>query len=162
MNTSQIHQKALILFIALTTFSLILFANLDLISFDRSFYYNKFEQYGIYTKFEDDKALVDSEFENVLSYLEHKSNTLETPFYNDREKLHLEDVKQLIFIEKLILKISVILIILLGSYLFYTKNLHIFFKGLIAGSVGLIGFILLLLIAAIVNFKNTFIIFHKG
>jgi len=161
MNTSQIQQQALLLLIAIATFSSILFANLDIISFDRSFYYDKFEQYGIYSKFDNNKTLVDSEFENVLSYLEGNQNNIESSFYNDREKQHLEDVKQLFLIERLILIISVIMIILLGSYLFYTKNLQFFFKGIIAGSAGLIGFILLLFIAAILNFKSAFIIFHK-
>lgn len=161
MDISQIPQKALLLIIALATFSLILFANLNLISFDRSFYHEKFEQYGVYNKFENNKILVDTEFEYVLSYLEGKKNNIESNFYNDKEKRHLEDVKQLFLIERLILKISMIMIILSGLYLFYIKKLHIFLKGIIVGSAGLIGSILLLLIAAIVNFQSAFIIFHK-
>lgn len=154
-------EKVLVAVIAIVIISLILFVNLDNISFDRSFYHSKFEKYGIYERFNDNKSLIDTEFSKVLGYLEGNQNRIESGFFNSKEKQHLKDVKGLFEIERNIIKFNIILFIILILFLCYIKRVDILLKGIMLGSCILIGIIVLLSIFIIFDFNSSFIIFHR-
>ena len=154
-------EKIILAGAAITLVFIILFTSLQIISFNRSFYREKFDQYGVYTEFEGNKTLVDNEFDYVLSYLEGSEKEIKSTFYNEKEKRHLKDVKQLFQTASVLLWLSIGLLVMLGFYLLRTKQMSVLLRGLILGSASLLGLNLLLLVSVILQFNASFVVFHQ-
>ena len=142
-------------------FFLILTISLFLLSFNTSFYKKEFSRYHVYEQFTEPQTKIDQEFSYVLSYLQGKTTTLETPFFNEKEKIHLNDVKELYTFARIILYISLFLFLLLSFFLFKNKQPLLFFQGITYGSIFLLLFFFILFIFVLVNFEKTFTLFHK-
>src|SRR3989344_7679184 len=82
---------------------IILFSSLVNI-FNASFYENKFRENGAYEKFGEEAYIANSE---VFDYFVFESR-LETDFFNEKEKKHLEDVRNLFIIGYALLLLSLI------------------------------------------------------
>lgn len=154
-------EKIILAVVAITLVFTVLFTSLQIISFNRLFYQEKFDQYGVYTEFEGNKTLVDNEFDYVLSYLEGSEKEIKSTFYNEKEKRHLKDVKQLFQTARVLLWLSIGLLVMLGFYLLRIEQMSVLLRGLILGSASLLGLILLLLVSVILQFNASFVVFHK-
>ncbi|MBI2107309.1 DUF1461 domain-containing protein [Candidatus Woesearchaeota archaeon] len=121
--------------------------------FNNEFYSQKFEQNGAYDTFGKDK--VDEVNSQVFEYFLLKNN-LETDFFDNREKKHLEDVRFL-FIAGYILLFLTFIVLILFIY-FYRKDL--FNLLLISGIFGLF-FVTFVVILSLTDFDFLFIAFHK-
>lgn len=137
------------LFLILTGFRFVVF--------DREFYSNEFAKYGVYDQLGKDTA--DSNSNELIGYLAGK-NELNTDFFNDREKTHLLDVKELIKQALFTFNIIGIIILLPISYLIVNKRFNEL--GNVAFFSGITTLILLILfIGAIAyDFDKLFLGFH--
>ncbi len=145
--------------IALAVLFLIILAPLYLISFNKNFYKREFEKYSVYESFSENKSFIDNQFEDVLSHLQGKTNFPETNFYNEKEKAHLKDVKKIYALVRWILFLSVLAV--LSFVLIERKDGDLILKGIKYGSVSAFIFIIILLVAVLINFEQVFVLFHK-
>ena len=125
--------------------------------FDLDFYEKEFGKNNIYEHFSKDT--VELEVNNLFNYFINNKE-LTTNFFNQKEKIHLKDVKNLINSS---IKLLFILIISSFSVLIYyykTKKLNIFFNSLIFGSILTMFFIIILFLGMISNFNSLFVNFH--
>ena len=137
----------------------IILAGFRIIIFNQSLYKEEFYKYKIYKDFNSDD-IVDKNLYLLISYLRGKDPALETDFFNEREKLHLADVKSLIKNLRLFLYILLGFIILIFLYLSYNGEYNTLLKSLISGSVLAISIIILLYLLSLTDFGSVFMYFH--
>jgi len=123
--------------------------------YSNSFYYSEFEKNLVYQKF--DKETVNSANKELLDYFQNK-NYLKSAFFNEREKFHLKDVKQLIETVILIFN-SLVIIFTLSLYYLYYNNIAIT-KPLIMSSTASILILIIFGILSLFNFSEVFLKFH--
>ena len=136
-------------------------------SFDKDFYKKEFSKYNIYNDLKSYN--IDGINNDVLDYLQFEKNDelIENDFFNDREKTHLLDVKNLIQTLFNIYYFSIILIILLIIILIVLLNFNLRNIGEKLLIILTIGSFLTLLDAALffilssLNFEFAFDLFHK-
>lgn len=143
-----------ILLIILLPLTVILF-NFKLMAFNLDFYQQEYLKLGVYDKFSEED--VNKNTILLIDYLNDRNNNLETDFFNEKEILHLKDVKNLIQTAYLLFYISLILVILLIFYFIYTKNYLLSSSSFIYGGALTILIILILFLS---NFNNLFTNFH--
>ena len=85
--------------------------SLAIVSLNGEFYKNEFKKYNIYNKFDEKKEEIDNEFILVLDYVKWKEDNLESDFFNQKEKAHLFDVRNLICLFESIFIISLAVMI---------------------------------------------------
>ena len=132
----------IIIFIPLITFRFLVF-NLD-------FYEKEFTKLNVYDKFPKETA--DENIKELISYLKNK-DSLETDFFNEKEKQHLIDVKNLInkAISLFYLTLFLLIIFLILNY----KSLS---KPFLYSGVSII---ILIIILLFLDFNQAFLNFHK-
>jgi len=155
-----------ILMILIVPFIIYLY-NFNSTAFNKDLYKEEFSKYNVYNNLKDyDIEKINND---VLTYLkfEKKNELIENDFFNEREKIHLLDVKDLIQTILNIYYFSMILIILLVITLiiFLKFNFRIIVKKLLL--ISIIGNLLTLLDAVMFfllsnfNFDFVFDSFHK-
>jgi integral membrane protein (TIGR01906 family) len=88
----------LILFFLIISAPLLIFSSsLKAVAFDKEYYFGKFDELNVYGSFDEDKETVDKEAETVLDYLKTQEiKEIDSSFFNEKEKTHLVEVKDLI------------------------------------------------------------------
>jgi integral membrane protein (TIGR01906 family) len=132
---------------------LIITLNFKLISLNQSFYQKEFSRLNVYDKIPD----ADKHALNLINYLKGKEEL--NSFFNEKEKLHLLDIKNLIQYAFLLFYISLILVILFLIYLIYTKDYKIILNSIFIASLFTL-LITLILSLTLINFNNSFTRFH--
>lgn len=149
----------LILVVGIT--NIIIFSPLLAYSFDKTFYKSEFNRYNIYNRFEVKPKIIDAEFEKVIDYVNDDSKEINSNFFNKKEKTHLKDVKEIFSFIKNQIIMYFVLVIMIISYLIYTKQKKELIKGLKLSfyfSAGIVG---VLITSILINFQQTFILMHK-
>ncbi|MDO5714865.1 MAG: TIGR01906 family membrane protein [Tissierellia bacterium] len=127
-------------------------------SSNQEYYFEKFEENNISQVTGKTKAELNHIGKDLIKYLKTGENNLLEKYFNQREILHMEDVYQLMVLNKMIWYIFLIFIIP-GFYVFY--RLGGTWKELFVSNLFLL-FLLLLFFGIIsLNFSKAFIIFHK-
>jgi len=148
----------LLILIILNTITIIYLANFRYYVFYENYYKKQFEQNNIYSKLPQ----ADLALNNLFLFFNGKDN-IDNDFFNENERSHLQDVKELI--NKVIvifyfLVFSEILLVFLLYHLAKKRfKKHIKFVLLYSGSIILITSIIFYLFSN--NFNNLFIIFHE-
>ena len=135
---------SLVLLIITLSFKLYIF-NFDL-------YQKEFIKYNIYEKIPD----ADKNALNLINFMNNKEEL--NDFYNEDEKLHLQDVKELYKNLNLIFYITLILTILFLIYFIYNKNFKMIYSSFLISS--LILFIIILMFF-VFDFNYLFEKFHE-
>lgn len=138
-------------FVAFLIPFLVLLLSFRLVVFDADFYKSEFEKHGIYEKFDKE---ADSAVENLIAYM--KSNISLSDFFNEREKLHMADVKAIV--QKLFISLYILSCIILLSLLY---NRTYFFKSLFYGGILTLIVTPLFFIFAYTSFDFLFYKFHE-
>lgn len=149
--------SVLIIAILLPFFILILSLNLHI--YNDKFYINEFEKNNVYDAIDKNNVL--DNYRILMEYFKGKNN-LDESFFNEKEKAHLLDVRQLITTTRSLFYLSLATLIFATSYLAYKRKFNELVAGMLTGSI--IGILLLLLLFLIVsiNFNFAFIAFHLG
>lgn len=139
-------------FVAFLIPFLILLFSFRLVVFDDDFYKSEFEKYDVYERF--DKETADSAVENLISYM--KSDVPLSDFFNEKEKLHMVDVRDIM--QKLFLLFYILFSVVVINFLFNKKS---FFKTLLFGGIITLIIILLFFILSYTSFDFIFYKFHE-
>ncbi|MDD5254012.1 MAG: TIGR01906 family membrane protein [Candidatus Nanoarchaeia archaeon] len=124
--------------------------------FNLKFYEKEFIKNNVYDKFGKEQTL--EQTNNLIDYFNGKYKVLGGDFFNDKEKVHLEDVKFLINLATSLFYLSFLAIVLYVIFLFKTDQKEKLRASISAASF-LIIFVVLLLIFS--NFSALFLDFHK-
>ena len=87
-------EKLIFVFLIISIPFIILGFNFKLLVFDLDFYEKEFVKNNVFDEF--GKEIVDENSLLLIDYLKDDKKELDTDFFNEREKLHLVDVKDLI------------------------------------------------------------------
>ena len=125
-----------------------------------SFYKTEFVKYNIYNKFTNFD--IDKINENVINYLKNNEFNLVDTFFNNKEKEHLKDVRDLFIVFNKLFKLFLIVFVaiiftLLLSKISYQNLTTLILNSFIAGSIICIGLILTLGLLIYFDFDNIFI-----
>jgi len=132
---------------------LIITLNFKLLALNQNFYQKEFDKLNIYNKIpEADKNAL-----NLINYIKDREQL--NSFFNEKERLHMKDVKGLIQEISLLFYISLILTILLLIYFIYAKNYKIILNSIFLSSLLTI-IIILILSLSLINFDISFTKFH--
>lgn len=112
---------------------------------------------NFYEKYSQDKSFF-KQANNVYLFLKDKSDLIED--FNQSEKSHLEDVKQIFSFTKWVFLVSTIFLIFSSLIFIYKKKYYIFFKSISNWSVLSLIFSILILLFLLYNFNYSFDIFH--
>lgn len=146
----QLNKLLKILFV-ISLVLLIITLNIKLLALNFDFYKKEFSKLNVYEKIPDaNKPAL-----NLINYYKNKEEL--NNFFNDKEKLHLKDVKELIRKGNLLFYSSLVLSVLLLIYFIYTKNYKTIYSSFLISSLILIIFILVIFLT---NFQDLFIKFH--
>ncbi len=143
----------LILLIPLSIYTL----NFRLLLFDSDFYSSEFEKHGVYTEL--GKEVTDSVNSEVLGYF--NGGSLETEFFDAREKSHLADVKSVLSNVSITSLTSSILLVILLSFMIYSGMKKQISFTLIGGGAFTILAGILVLISSMINFNIPFTLIHR-
>ena len=165
------YKKSLLLVISIVMVFLIpmilyLF-NFNSVAFDKNFYKKEFSKYNVYTNLNNYN--VEKINDDVLNYLKFEKNNelINNNFFNDREKLHLLDVKNLIQKTFVVYYFSLILFLLFFVILIFLLNFDYkviverFFVIMFFGSLLTLLDAFLFFILSNINFNFVFDFFHK-
>ena len=131
---------------------LVLFTNFKLYSLNFNYYQKEFTKLNVYNNIpEADKHAL-----NLINYMNNKEEL--SNFFNEQEKLHLQDVKYLINLAFIIFYLVLILTLIFLMYFIYKKKYLIILDSLIIS--GLIIF-LLQFVFLVTNFSSNFVLFHE-
>ncbi|MBL7054689.1 DUF1461 domain-containing protein [Candidatus Woesearchaeota archaeon] len=136
--------------------------NFNNTSFNENFYKKEFEKHGVYDKLDDYD--IENVNKDVLDYLKNRDNSLKGhDFFNEREKEHLEDVKDLIQIILFIFYFSIILffvlfliLVILNKKIIKNVGIIFFFGGILTVLDAIIFYLWVKL-----NFRFAFDLMHK-
>jgi len=135
---------------------IIILTNFSLLAFNQDYYEEQYTKNGIYNKIP--KEQVDEATRQLISYLRN-GNEIRGDYFNEKEKQHLRDVRQIIKTLIIALYISILFaaIIIIAGLIKDKKALGM---ALIAGGL-LTTLLIVALFFLLTNFENTFIKFHE-
>lgn len=135
---------------------IILLANFSFLAFNERYYEKQYIKNGVYSQIS--KEQVDEATKQLISYL-RDGKELQGDYFNEKEKQHLKDVRNLI---KILLIIFGILIITGATIIVISlkENKRVLGKSLIIGGVLTI-LVIALLFLLLTNFEYAFIKFHE-
>ena len=149
--------KILYIIAIINLFNIIIIAPLYFISFNENYYFNYFEKYDLYDNINANEEQIQGNFSQVLNYVKGNINNIEIGMFNEREILHLKDVRNLFHFGNLLLAIHAFLLIIIFSYLNKEFILDILKKT----SIFCLSFLGLVTLSSLIDFSTTFIIFHE-
>ncbi|MFC1742305.1 DUF1461 domain-containing protein [Nanoarchaeota archaeon] len=162
----------LTIILILSTAVMIYLSNINAIAFDQHFYEDEYKKLNIYDRFSNTTD-IDNETAFLISYLESGEGTIQSDFYNEKERIHMVEVRDLFRKVKIILDIAVILsaisaILLIMSVQRYASsldNIKDYLKttisNILIGIGAAVDGIAVLLGILSISFTSSFIHFHR-
>jgi integral membrane protein (TIGR01906 family) len=133
---------------------LIITLNFKLLALNFNFYQKEFFKLNVYEKIPD----ADKNALNLINYLNGKEQL--NNFYNEKEKMHLQDVKDLLNKLSLLFYISLIFSLSFLIYFIYKREYKLIFNSFFIASLSVI-IIIFISLLIFVNFDKFFIKFHE-
>ncbi len=140
--------KTIILIVALIL--VVFLGNFRLLLFNDIFYEKEFDKLNVYEKIPKEEAIKNT---NILLEKIHYNTPIETDFFNEKEKQHMDDVQNLMQKAFFLLSISVIAVIIFS--ILNIKRLSTPF--IISGTI----IILLVIFSSLINFDKVFLQLHE-
>jgi integral membrane protein (TIGR01906 family) len=129
---------------------------------DETFFNREFSKLNVYADFQNE-SLVNAKNQEIIGYIQGNVKNLDAQFFNQKERLHLQDVKNIFLDLRLIYFLAIFLGgIILGEMVWKSKiNKNKLFKILIAIVSGEILLVAILAAIVFLNFEKAFILFHQ-
>jgi integral membrane protein (TIGR01906 family) len=162
MKHKELSEKIIVITFSIAIFIIIILGSLNMMIFNKEFYYREYSKSGIYKNLPTD---VDARnvTNNVLKYFR---NTAELGYFTEDEKSHMRDVKDLIHVMQIIYYSAAALSIGLFYYCYrrFRHDKYHFIKILsnilLYSSIAAATFMILIFLASVFNFEIVFRIFH--
>nr|WP_300002267.1 TIGR01906 family membrane protein [Tissierella sp.] len=150
---------AIIMVIAVSLTLLVL--SIEIGSYNKEFFMDKYKEYRITEVTGKSLDELEPITENLILYLKGGDNSLLMPHFNEREILHMEDVRDLFDLARMIKYISIALII--GGFVYFWKKKDFLLpaKTLLYGLFSNHLLFILMGILAYKDFNKYFTYFHK-
>lgn len=107
-----------------------------------------------------DENLAALQAQDVYGYLNHNQDQL-TFTYTEKERLHLADIKNIIFLFKIITLVLIILTIASWILIYLASGLDRLIKDIFWSNIFSLAFYLALIIAMMLYFDQLFLLFHQ-
>jgi len=112
----------LVVLLAISTASMIYLSSIEDVAFDHDLYLDKFDEYEVQLHFYPYTNLT-NESKVLIDYLENGAGEIDSNFYNEKEKIHLVEVRGLFWWVRVLLNASVVLsIISMFLLLFFVRR----------------------------------------
>jgi integral membrane protein (TIGR01906 family) len=176
MEKEVLHKlvTVLVILLALSTTVMIYLSNAKAIALDQDIYEKEFDKYNIHQRFNTTTNLT-KETTTLITYLESGDGTIQSDFFNQKEKTHLVEVRDLFKLLTLVLNIIVIisavsLFLLLISLRHFsallthaqgTEYVKRLISNLLIGIGAAVDAIAVLFAVMAFTFTSSFILFHK-
>ena len=97
-----------------------------------------------------------------FQYTRTGENGEEILYFHDYEEAHMQDVRGLIRLDMVLMKVSFALAVLSAAAGFLMKAGEPFCRGILAGLRVMLGLVFVLLVWALIDFEGLFVTFHKA
>ncbi len=151
----NLNKKALIIIFCIFAVLMYLSSSIRITAFDEKMYRAFFTAKNTY----DDLPDADERAGNLINYLKGKEE-LNAAFFNEKEILHMKDVKSLFLLGFITLLISMAVLLSIAVFAFVKRDIDLLWKCTFFGGVSGISFAVLLFLLSL-NFDVFFILFHK-
>lgn len=141
--------------------NIIIIGSLFAVSMDNGFYKSEFDKYNVYRNFNQDREKIDSEFSDVLGYVKGDEVQLDMAFFNEKEKQHLYDVRNLFSFARYVLIISIVIVLISSMALYRLGERMEMQKAIIFGASLCILLTVIAAVSSLFDFNSAFIAFHK-
>jgi len=135
----------------------IVFVSLNVHIYNEDFYFSEFEKNGVYDEIGKEQVL--ENYDLLMGYFKNENN-LKDSFFNEKEKWHMKDVKNLILRAKYLLYALTFILALTLLYFLIRKDFRTALNGMIYGGIATAAIIGLMLAIASINFPVMFLQFH--
>jgi len=151
--------------IVILSFSIPLFLLLKSVeynAFNKELYLKLYKQYGVLEVTGRSLEQLDSITEDIFGYLkDEKDETVMKPYFNEREILHMIDVKNLFQYGFILKNIFILISVLALGMLLLGKKYRSLGKALFFGPLLWVGSMFIFLLLAMSNFNKYFTYFHE-
>ena len=151
-------EKFVFIFLVVSTPLVIMGFNFILLFFDYDFYEKEFVRNGVYDKFGEE--VVDETSLLLINYLRDDREYLDTDFFNEDEKLHLRDVKNLINNFLFLFYVTLILFSFSVLSLIYLRKYDKLAYSFIFGATLTVVLLLIFILFGMIDFNYLFVKFH--
>jgi integral membrane protein (TIGR01906 family) len=141
--------------------NIIIIGSLFVVSMDNGFYKSEFNKYNVYGNFNQDKEKIDAEFSDVLDYVKGHDTKLDMSFFNEKEKQHLNDVRDLFSFARYVLIFSLILVLVSSVALYRMDGKAEIMRSALFGASFCIILTIIAAVSSLFDFNSVFIAFHK-
>jgi integral membrane protein (TIGR01906 family) len=162
MKHKKTHERIIIITFSIALFIVIIFGSLNLMIFNKDFYYKEYSKNGVY-----ESLPVNIDAENVTDdIIKYFRSSAELQYFNEDEKSHMADVKGLIRLMQFMYYGAAVLIVCLFYYCYrkFKDDRYAFIKvltkSLLYSSIASIAFLVILFLMAVYSFNFLFTIFH--
>jgi len=155
--------------LAVTIPVLIVSTTVQIYSHSADLYKAGFDKYRISQRTGISNAQLDQVARQMVDYFGGKSNTPQVmvtkrgeqqPLYNEKELVHLEDVRNIVLLFTVLQIISIVLFIGLAVYLYLNSGLPGVLRGIQIGAIVMAVLTGVLIVWALIDFDSLFLLFH--
>jgi integral membrane protein (TIGR01906 family) len=166
-QSKNIIKNIIIILFTIVLFVIIIFGSLNMMIFNKDFYYKEYAKNGVYLELSGDKAVGEEIAQNVTeNVIKYFRNTEELKYFTETEKSHMTDVKNLIRLMQFIYYSAAVLSIILFFYCYkkFKDDKYMFIKilakSLLYSSIVAGAFLILMFLMSIFSFDFLFTTFH--
>ena len=170
MHKSKIHNNIIIILFSIILAIIILFGSMNIIIFDKDFYYREYTKNDVYSKIstnnQNNNTAVDIAHNATINIIDYFHDDAELKYFTNDEKKHMADVKILINLMTTIYYAAVVLSIILFVYCYvaFKKDKFMFVKiitrAILYSSIFLIISLLIIFLLSVFYFELLFVLFH--
>jgi len=167
MKNTNWHNKTIIGVFSVTLFIIIIFGSLNLMIFNKDFYYKEYSKNNVYEKISNNKTIAIDTTKNITTnIMKYFRSNAELEYFTNTEKNHMSDVKSLINIMQVVYYCAAVISIILFFYCYYTfkkegvKFIRIITKSVLYSSIAAIIFLVSLFVMSVFYFNLLFMMFH--
>jgi len=168
-DKKNIHDKSLIILLAVALFVIIIFGSLNVMIFNKDFYIKEYSKNHVYEKLSSDPVIADEIARNATDDLTRyfrSYDNKELRYYTPTEMDHLKDVRGLIHTMQFIYYGAALVSIAIFLYCYQKfkddrlEFIRILAKTLLYSSIAAMAFLVAIFLLCVFQFDLTFTIFH--
>jgi len=147
----------------------IISSTVNIITTSMDLYRYDFARYGISNVTHISNVQLEDAAKMMIKYFNAQSDTPQvtvtkngkpSPLYNNKELIHLEDVRKITDIFRVLQVVSIILLFACGLLLYFKDSVTSLITGLKNGAIIALGFTGILVVWALIDFDSLFLAFH--
>lgn len=167
MKTNKWHNKTIIGIFSITLFIIIIFGALNLMIFNKDFYYKEYAKNNVYDKISDNGPIaVDTTRNITTNIMKYFRSGEELQYFTSLEQSHMKDVKKVINNMQTIYYCASLIAVMLFFYCYYhfkkdaIEFIKIIAKSIYYSSISAMIFLVSIFVMSVFYFELLFRMFH--